>query len=173
MFDRPCQDALETRRWEPSTLGTTRVLLAVEELAPCTGGSCRLAPIGSDSPLTEGEDDMKYMLMMFGNAGEMMATASPEWIGEMIGFMTGLDEDLRTRGELVFNAGLADSSAATLVHADGLVTDGPFAEAKESLIGFWVVDVESASRVNELAASIAKYSQVVEVRPIAEQPPEV
>lgn len=116
---------------------------------------------------------MKYMLMMFGNAGEMMETASPEWIGEMIGFMTDLDADLRQRGEMVYNAGLADSSSATLVHADGLVTDGPFAEAKESLIGFWVVDVDSVTRVNELATSIAKYSSVLEVRPVAEQPPEV
>jgi hypothetical protein len=116
---------------------------------------------------------MKYMLMMFGSAGEMMETASPEWINEMVGFMIGLDGDLRERGEMVFNAGLADGSAATLVDADGLVTDGPFAEAKESLIGFWVVDVESEERVRELAASIAKYSRVVEVRPIAEAPPEL
>lgn len=116
---------------------------------------------------------MKYMLMMFGSSGEMMETATPEWIGEMIGFMIHLDEDLRERGEMVFNAGLADGSAAKLVHADGLVTDGPFAEAKESLVGFWVVDVESEARANELAASIAKYSRVVEVRPVAEDPPEV
>ncbi len=116
---------------------------------------------------------MKYMLMMFGSAGEMMATQPEEWITEMIGFMTGLDKDLEERGELVFNAGLADATAAKLVHADGLVTDGPFAEAKESLIGFWIVDVESEERVTELATSIAKYSQVVEVRPVGEAPPEI
>jgi hypothetical protein len=114
---------------------------------------------------------MKYMLMMFGSAGEMMQTQSEEWIKEMIGFMINLDEQLRENGEMVFNAGLADGSAAKLVHDDGLVTDGPFAEAKESLIGFWVVDVESEQRVVELAASIAKYSRVVEVRPIGEAPP--
>ena len=116
---------------------------------------------------------MKYMIMMFGTAGEMMETKSPEWIREMIGFMVGLDEDLRDRGELVFNAGLADGSAAKLVRADGTVTDGPFAEAKESIIGFWVVDVESEARVTELAASIAHWSDVVEVRPLGEEPPEV
>lgn len=114
---------------------------------------------------------MKYMLMMFGSAGEMMETASEDWIKEMIGFMVGLDGELRERGEMVFNAGLADGSAAKLVHADGLVTDGPFAEAKESLIGFWVVDVDSEERVTELATSIAKYSRVVEVRPLGEEPP--
>lgn len=116
---------------------------------------------------------MKYMLMMFGSAGEMMQVRSEEWITEMIGFMVDLDEELRSRGEMVFNAGLADGTAAKLVHADGLVTDGPYAEAKESLIGFWVVDVESEARVTELATSIAKYSNVVEVRPLGEEPPEV
>ncbi len=116
---------------------------------------------------------MKYMLMMFGNAGEMMEVQSPEWIREMIGFMMGLDKDLTDNGEMVFNAGLADSTAAKLVHADGLVTDGPFAEAKESLIGFWILDVASEARITEIAASIATYSRVVEVRPIAEAPPEV
>jgi hypothetical protein len=116
---------------------------------------------------------MKYMLMMFGSAGEMMTVQSPEWIREMITYMTDLDDELRDRGEMVFNAGLADGREATLVHADGVVTDGPFAEAKESLIGFWIVDVESEARVTELATSIARYSQVVEVRPVAEAPPEV
>jgi hypothetical protein len=116
---------------------------------------------------------MKYMLMMFGSAGEMMDVQQPEWIREMIGFMMKLDDELRENGEMVFNAGLADGSAAKLVHADGLVTDGPFAEAKESLIGFWILDVASEARITEIAASIAKYSRVVEVRPVAEQPPEV
>jgi hypothetical protein len=116
---------------------------------------------------------MKYMIMMFGSAGEMMETQEPEWIREMIRFMTDIDGDLRERGEMVFNAGLADGSAAKLVHADGTVTDGPFAEAKESIIGFWVVDVESEARVTELAASIAHWSNVVEVRPLGEAPPEV
>ena len=116
---------------------------------------------------------MKYMIMMFGSAGEMMETASPDWIREMIGFMTALDGELRENGEMVFNAGLADGSTARLVHADGLVTDGPFAEAKESLIGFWVVDVASEQRVTELATSIARWSRVVEVRPLGEEPPEV
>lgn len=116
---------------------------------------------------------MKYMLMMFGNAGEMMEVQSPEWIRDMIGFMTRLDVELTENGEMVFNAGLADSTAAKLVHADGLVTDGPYAEAKESLIGFWILDVASEKRITEIATSIAKYSRIVEVRPVAEAPPEV
>ena len=121
------------------------------------------------------EYEMKYMLMMFGSSEGMGESASPEWIREMIGFMKALDEDLTQRGEMVFNAGLADGSTAKTVRVDGglpVATDGPFAEAKESLIGFWIVDVASEERVVELAGSIAKYSGLVEVRRTADAPPE-
>jgi hypothetical protein len=113
------------------------------------------------------------MIMMFGSAGEMMETQSPEWIKEMIGFMTDFDASLRASGELVFDEGLQDASAAKVVRlTDGVpvTTDGPFAEAKESIIGFWVVDVADEARVLELAGQVVKYSQVVEVRPVGVAP---
>jgi hypothetical protein len=119
---------------------------------------------------------MKYMIMMFGSAGEMMDVKPTDWIKEMIQFMQQLDVDLRNSGEMVFNAGLADGSAAKTVRlADGLpvATDGPYAEAKESLIGYWVLDVENEARIVEIAGQIAKWSGVVEVRPLADAPPEV
>jgi hypothetical protein len=116
------------------------------------------------------------MIMMFGEAGSMMETASPEWIKEMIGFMTDLDKELTDSGELVFGAGLADGSTAKQVKlADGVpvTTDGPYAESKESLIGFWIVDVADEARVLELGGRIVKYSGVVEIRQVAAEPPEV
>ncbi|XAS67163.1 YciI family protein [Micrococcaceae bacterium Sec5.7] len=117
---------------------------------------------------------MKYMIMMFGSAEGMMETADPEWVQEMIGFMIQIDKDLRESGELVFNAGLADGSTAKLIRQtdNGVVTtDGPFAEAKESLIGYWVVDVASEERAVEICSQIVKYSQVVELRTIPEFDP--
>jgi hypothetical protein len=90
--------------------------------------------------------------------------------------MQQLDVDLTNTGELVFNAGLADGSAAKTVRlTDGLpvASDGPYAEAKESLIGYWVLDVESEARIIEIASQIVHWSQVVEVRPLATAPPEV
>jgi hypothetical protein len=116
---------------------------------------------------------MKYMIMMFGSAGEMTETKSPEWIKEMIGFMGELDAGLRASGELVYDEGLQDASTAKLVRlTDGVpvTTDGPFAEAKESIVGFWVVDVADEARVLEIAGSIVKYSDVVEVRPVGVAP---
>jgi hypothetical protein len=119
---------------------------------------------------------MKYMLMMFGDAGTMMETQSPEWIKEMIGFMHQLDTELTDSGELVFQLGLTDSSTAKVVSIDNglpVTTDGPYAESKESLIGYWIVDVEDEARALEIASRIAVYSQIVEVRQGADEPPEM
>ena len=116
------------------------------------------------------------MIMMFGDAASMGEVQSPEWIREMITEMIAIDADLTEAGELVFNAGLADSSMArTMRYADGgpvAVTDGPYAESKESLIGFWIVDVETDDRLREIVGRIVKYSGVVEVRPLGEAPEE-
>jgi hypothetical protein len=113
------------------------------------------------------------MIMMFGDAGSMTETASPEWIKEMIGFMDDLGRELTESGELVAGEGLADGSTAKLVKLeDGVpvTTDGPYAESKESLIGFWIVDVADEARVLELGGRIVKYSGVVEVRPLGVAP---
>jgi hypothetical protein len=100
---------------------------------------------------------MKYMVMLFGDQATMVETRSLDWIKEMIEFMTQVDLDLKESGELVFDAGLADpTQAKTVVIEDGIPvpTDGPFAESKESLAGFWVIDVEDEARALEFASKI-------------------
>ena len=119
---------------------------------------------------------MQYMIMMFGSAETMMETAAPEWVTEMIRFMKQIDRDLSDSGELVFQAGLTDGSQAILVHnTDGVVTttEGQYAKASETLIGYWVLDVASEERIVEIAGTIATYARTVEVRPLGEAPPEV
>jgi hypothetical protein len=119
---------------------------------------------------------MKYMLMMFGDAETMMAERSPEWVREMIGFMRSFDAELTKNGELVIAEGLAfPGSAKTVSLVDGsvVVTDGPFAEAKESLAGFWVLDVKDEARAIELASKVIVYAQKVELREVPAGPPEV
>jgi hypothetical protein len=116
---------------------------------------------------------MKYMIMMFGGAAEMTETHSSEWITEMITFMRDLDKELTDAGEMVFNEGLQDGDAAKIVRLiDGVpvTTDGPYAETKESLIGFWVLDVADEARILEIAGRIVKYSGMVEVRPVGVAP---
>ena len=117
---------------------------------------------------------MKYMIAMFGSASEMGATKTPEWINEMIAFMIDIDARLRASGEMVYNEGLADGSQAKVVRLENgqpVATDGPFAEAKESLIGFWIVDVASEQRAIELGGEIAVWSDAVELRPVPSGPP--
>lgn len=120
---------------------------------------------------------MKYMIMMFGSAAEMLEVRSPEWITEMIEFMGALNDDLRTAGELVEARGLVDGSRARTVKRaeDGgvVVTDGPYAEAKESIVGYWVVDVEDEARAVEICGRIVAYAEQVELRQVADAPPEV
>ena len=118
---------------------------------------------------------MKYMLMMFGDGETMREQRSPEWIGEMMAFMGGFYAELEKSGELVGGYGLADpATAKTISLADGqvVVTDGPFAEAKESLAGFWILEVTDEKRAVELAGRVAVWAERVELRAVPDGPPE-
>jgi hypothetical protein len=106
----------------------------------------------------------------------MMETRSKDWVVEMMDFMHTFNDELVKSGELVDARGLADGSQAKLVRLQNgiaVTTDGPFAESKESLIGFWLVDVENEARAIELASRVVKYSEVVEVRQVMDAPPEM
>jgi hypothetical protein len=127
---------------------------------------------------------MKYMLMM--NTMKAGATSLSGWsekdVRTMIGFMMGLDKELRESGELVFAEGLTFPNEAKLVRAgkNGKpITDGVFPESKEFLAGFWIVDVASAERAYAIAARIsmcpgpggAPLYMPIEVRPVGSPPP--
>lgn len=116
------------------------------------------------------------MVMMFGDQATMTETRSLEWIRDMIEFMKQVDVDLKDAGEHVFDAGLADpTQAKTVVIENGIPvpTDGPFAESKESLAGFWVIDVEDEVRALQFASKIVAFIEgPVEVRQVMDAPPE-
>ena len=119
---------------------------------------------------------MKYMLMMFGDGATMMEQHTPEWVTEMIAFMGTFNAELEKTGELVEARGLADPGTAktvSLVGGQVVVSDGPFAEAKESLAGFWVFDVADEARAIELAGRVVVWAERAELRVVAEAPPEL
>ena len=102
---------------------------------------------------------MKFMLMMHAprGTGEYQVTDwAPEDFRAHIDFMHRLNKDLTNAGELVGAEGLAAPGEARVVRVGNngqpVVTDGPFAEAKEFLAGYWIVDVPSAQRAYEIAA---------------------
>ena len=119
---------------------------------------------------------MKYLIAMFGDQATMVETRSTEWIKSMIRFMEDLDRELADSGERVDSVGLADPSQAKTVrfeHGAPVPTDGPFAESKESLAGYYIVDVDSEDRAIEIASKIVAFIEgPIEVRQVADAPPE-
>lgn len=130
---------------------------------------------------------MKYMLLMqFSAAGTdfpEISTWAPEEIQAHIAFMHEVNVEIQESGERVDAQGLAGADTARIVRAgDGgspVVSEGPFAETKEFLAGFWIVDVSGPERAVELAAHISTapgpggkpLNMPIEVRPVMAAPP--
>jgi hypothetical protein len=129
---------------------------------------------------------MKYMLMMHaprGNGDWQVSNWAPADLKAHINFMKGFAEELAAAGELVAAEGLAGPDQARVVRAgrNGApeVTDGPFAEAKEFLAGYWIVDCETSRRAYEIAAKASAapgaggmpLNMPIEVREVMSAPP--
>lgn len=129
---------------------------------------------------------MKYMLMMNATRADWATfnTMSPEDIRAHIGFMMKLNEELKAAGELVDSQGLTGPEQAKVVRARSgggapVVTDGPFAEAKEFLAGYWIIQCPTLERAVEIAgrASAAPgrggvpLDMPIELRQVGEAPP--
>lgn len=80
------------------------------------------------------------------------------------------NEELQQAGAWVFAAGLHPATSATVVRRSGgevSMTDGPYAETKEQMGGFWVIEVADLDAALEWAGKAAAASEgPVEVRPI-------
>ena len=103
---------------------------------------------------------MKYLLMMAGTkAGvDTYRAWSKSDVERHFEHLKRLNDDLREAGELVANNPLASPEQAKVVRAgkDGVpTTDGFFPEAKEFLLGYWLVDVESPERAYQIAARLS------------------
>jgi len=85
------------------------------------------------------------------------------------------NSELRSTGVWVFAGGLHPANTATVVQVrDGevLMTDGPFAEGKEHVGGFWVIGVPDLDAALEWAAKATRACAApVEVRPFQDTPP--
>jgi hypothetical protein len=82
--------------------------------------------------------------------------------------------ELKSAGAWVFAGGLQPPATATVVRATGgdvITTDGPFAETKEQLGGFWVITAPDLDAALDWAArGSAACAGAVEVRPFQEMP---
>jgi hypothetical protein len=128
---------------------------------------------------------MRYMLMMHApraTSDWQINSWSPDDFKAHIAFMHSYNKDLTAAGEFVAAEGLAGPGEAKVVRAgkDGVpVTDGPFAEAKEFLAGYWIVEVDTPERAYELAAKASAapgaggvpLNMPIEVRQVMSGPP--
>jgi hypothetical protein len=131
----------------------------------------RLRPgVGRSQGAPERKDHaVKYIIMMFGGIGAATQDRSPEWIVGMHELLMKLDTELKESGECVASESLADpGQAKTVRFTEGapVPTDGPFAEVKESLAGYWIVEAEE-ERALAIASQVVGYTEYpMEVRRI-------
>jgi len=122
---------------------------------------------------------MKYILLMTGTKEGVDAyrTWTEKDIQTHFAHLTSLRNDLSKSGEFVATEGLGAPQQAKVVRAgkDHVpITDGVFPEAKEFVLGYWIVDVGTAERAYEIAARISggpgpggiRLSMPIEVRQI-------
>lgn len=115
---------------------------------------------------------MKYLLLIYHNPGtrEVWEAMSESQRAEGLAAYAALNEELAASGELIVAEALAEPPLAKRVTVrDGqtMTSDGPFAEAKEQLAGFYLLECENMDRAVEIAARLpeAPVAQI-EVRPI-------
>lgn len=112
---------------------------------------------------------VKYMLLIYSNA-ESWAGLSAEQREGLARAHESLSKELSEHGLLVSAAGLADpiTSRTVSVHDDTTTTtDGPYAEAKEHLAGFYLVECDDIDQAIGYAARMPDAEYVaVEVRPV-------
>ena len=115
---------------------------------------------------------MKFVILIHHNpkAREIWAQLSREERGEGLAAYVALVEDLEASGEMIVSEALADPSLARRVRVrDGetITSDGPYAEVKEHLAGFFLIDCDSIDRAVAYAARIPEATHMeVEVRPV-------
>jgi hypothetical protein len=119
---------------------------------------------------------MQYMLLIYGaeGSGESVSEADRNAMYEAY---YALSNDLREQGKLLSANELQPTATATTVavrDGDTLVTDGPFAETKETLGGYYLIEAESLDEAIEWAGRIPSAGTgKVEVRPIVMRHAEV
>jgi hypothetical protein len=112
---------------------------------------------------------MKYLLLIYADE-RAYETMSEDERHEMYAAYDVLMKDLAEKGQSLAGDELAPTSTATTVqvrNGERLITDGPFAETKEQLGGYFLVDVPDLDAAIDIAARIPSvHAGSIEVRPV-------
>ena len=113
---------------------------------------------------------MQYLLLIYQQEGSAASAASDEEMASELADYGAFTRESRGRGQFIAGEALEPTSMATSVRIrDGQVsvTDGPFAETKEALGGFYLLECRDLDEAIEMAAKIpAARRGTIEVRPI-------
>jgi hypothetical protein len=113
---------------------------------------------------------MRYLLLIYGNEQNMPQT--PTEGRKMMDAYVTFTQDVQQRGLMESGDALQPTATATTVrvrNGERMVTDGPFAETKEQLGGFYLLKCKDLDEAIELAARIpGAQTGSIEVRPIME-----
>lgn len=115
---------------------------------------------------------MKYVILIYSNpeSRDIWASMPPEQRATGLTVYEQLDKDLTESGELIVSEALNDPSTAKRVavrEGRTITSDGPFAEVKEVLAGFYLVECETPERAVEIAGRIPEAELgLVEVRSV-------
>lgn len=109
----------------------------------------------------------QYLLSVYQPDGPAPA---PEFLEPIMRDVEALNREMEESGAWVFGAGLHPAEAATVVRQQGtdvLITDGPFAEAKEHVGGFTVIEAADLDAALDWAEKLARATTLpIEVRPV-------
>jgi hypothetical protein len=112
----------------------------------------------------------QYLLSVYPEGGD---APSPEVMEKIFHDVGALNTEIQAAGVWVFAGGLHPASTATVVRLkddEVLITDGPFAEGKEHIGGFWVIKVPDLDAALEWGRKATRACRVpVEVRPFQEE----
>jgi hypothetical protein len=123
---------------------------------------------------------MKYMLALIGDEGDW-DDVTPEQMNAVMQEWTEYERQAADAGVYLTGEALQPSASATTLRLEGeerTVTDGPFAETKEQLGGFYVFECENLDEVIEWAKKIPVSGGSIEIRPVMDfteygyEPPE-
>ncbi|MDJ0791920.1 MAG: YciI family protein [Acidimicrobiia bacterium] len=86
------------------------------------------------------------------------APSSPEEMQTFMGRVADLEDEMEAAGVFVFGGGLTgpgDATVATVTGGDTVLTDGPFAEAKEQIGGFYIIDAPDDAAAHAWGSKVA------------------
>ncbi len=113
---------------------------------------------------------MQFMLALISEERNW-EDVTPEEVKRNLAEMGRFNDELMEAGAMVTGAGLQERATGTTVHyGEGVpvVTDGPFAETKEQLAGFWLIECDGLNEALAWAKKIPLEDGHVEIRPMVD-----